>query len=393
MVTSLQYNRTHISISGTGFQSSIEMNTVYVGEQGVCNVTIAQTNLIVCTIINTPCGQHLVRLNVQDKGLARSNGSLLIDVKLFITSFTPHTGSIGGGYNLNVFGHGFSSNTRINIGNTPCLNMEYISTTNITCAVPPSGSNNVTQVIVSAFDGTYSANASNLFTYNATNTPLINSIHPPIISVLGGTVMINGSGFGNGSITVYVNDTSVPVLSSSMSHIQINLTSMPSGRYPLTVSTSFGFARPLQYVEYRFFLESISPQIGSLLGGTNVYVSGQGFNNETVINFRDESGQRYPCISISTTSTLIQCQTTPSIKQVTLVPTGTHVTYGFGFVWSSPHLIISRGTNVTWRWSALSRPNPLSYRIQQVASPFQTQPMTDGFDSGPATLTGMVVLY
>ena len=195
---------------------------------------------------SVPCGVYPLRVNVEGKGWATSNASAIIDIGLSITSFTPQQGAMGGGYLLTVIGRGFSPNTRIDVGTNPCSNTDYISTTSLVCTVPASASVNASQVQVSALDNTYSANASSLFTYNASSTPIIIDIQPPTIPVAGGIVVINGTGFGNDSVSVYVNDAPVSVLSFTDHYIQVNLTSLPPGRYPLTINTARGYARPLR---------------------------------------------------------------------------------------------------------------------------------------------------
>jgi hypothetical protein len=149
-----------------------------------------------------------------------------------------------------------------------------------------------------------------------------------------------------------------------------------------------GFARPILQLEYRFYLQHISPQIGSIHGGTRLSIQGQGFDNTTQVRFRDDNNREYPCPTQSITSTIIQCQTVSFQADVMIEPTGVHPTFGYGYGWSLSHVTVEQGTRVSWHWNSSNQIHPLQYKIQQVSSAYSIDPLSNGFDSGPSTTTG-----
>lgn len=379
-------------IDGIGFSVKLESNIVSIGESGLCNVTKANTTSITCTIVNGSSGLQSLRVNVINKGFAWSNGSAAVIVQLSIISFQPIRGGAGGGYPLTVIGTGFSSNTSVTIDGNLCRNSSVVNSSLITCIVPPITNTYNGQALVSVIDGTLSANSSSYFLYNTSVTPIIFSISPTSFTLNGGTLNITGAGFGNSSVSVFVDSKNVSIMSLSPNQIIVNLATFPPGLYPVTVNTSTGFARPLVYIEYRFYVQQISPQIGSLYGGTNISVQGDGFDNSTVIQFRDQNNLLFPCNILSIASTQILCQTMPFVSQVIITANGVDPRKGPGFAWSPSRQTIQQGTIVTWQWNSSVVTSPLTYKVLQVVSAYSTQVVAGGFDSGSATVSGKTLI-
>ncbi|CAF3773837.1 unnamed protein product [Rotaria sp. Silwood1] len=387
-IISVEQNGTMVTIHGTGFSAELEANMISIGKTGSCDVLSANTTSIICTIVNAPSGRQILQLNIADKGLASSNESFIVDVPLLITSFDPAGGDAGGGYQLTIFGSGFSSSALITLGENLCGNLTVVNFTSIKCTVPPSGSMSLIRVTVIVIDGSNLATASGQFTYNTTNTPTIYAIDPTFVTTLGGLLNISGTGFGNDDVLVFIDTSSARVLDSSNNHILVNLSILPPGLYPITVRTSMGFARPLFHIEYRFYVQEVSPQIGSAYGGTDVYVQGAGFENGTRIQLRDRNNRLFPCNIVSIQSNQIHCQTASTARQVTITSNGIHPTFGFGYAWFPSRETVQQGTVVTWYWSSAELRSPVYYKIQQVANAYSTELVPNGFDSGSATSSG-----
>ncbi|CAF3962866.1 unnamed protein product [Rotaria sp. Silwood2] len=389
LIFAVNQNGSIVTIDGIGFGSTIESNIVSIGENGSCNVTEVNTTSIICTIVNAPSGQQSVQVNVINKGFAWSNESATVVVQLSIISFQPTRGGAGGGYRLTVIGTGFSSNASITIDGNPCTNSSVANFSSITCIVPPFTNIHNDQALVTVIDGTLLANASSYFSYNTSVTPIIYSISPTIFTLNGGTLNISGVGFGNSSVSVFVGSTNVSIMPLSSNQILVRLSALPPGLYSIRVNTSIGFARPLVYVEYRFYVQQVFPQVGSLYGGTNVSVQGEGFDNSTIIQFRDQNNFLFPCTIMSIESTQINCRTTSFVSQVTIT-NGIDPIKGFGFAWLPSRQTVQQGTVVTWQWNSPIVTTPLTYKILQVANPYGNQLVTGGFDSGSAIASGSV---
>ena len=361
---------------------------ISIGEGGTCTIQTANATSIVCTINDAPAGQHVVQLNVADKGLASSNRSFIVQVPLLITSFNPNGGDTGGGFPLTITGSGFSSNTRVSIGENFCTNLTVVNFTTIQCVVPPSSSGSLTQVSVTITDGLHSAMAPGIFRYNSTTIPTISSINPTYVTTKGGLMHINGTGFGNRDISVFVHTKKARVISSSNNYILVNLSALAPGLYPITVHTSTGYARPLFHIEYRFYVQQIVPQVGSAYSGTDIYINGEGFENGTRVQTRDRNNLVSPCNILSLQLNQIHCRTTSNRRQVTITSYGTHPSYGFGYSWFPVRETVQQGTVVTWHWDSAQLSSPAYYKVQQVASSYSTTPVPNGFDSGPPTSSG-----
>ena len=387
-ISSVTQTGSSVTIQGTGFSSNFESNIISIGESGSCTVQSASATTLVCSIINAPSGQQSLQLNIAGKGLASTPTNYVVNVPLTITSFNPNGGDAGGGYIFNVVGTGFSSNALITLGENFCLNQSVSSFTTIQCIAPPSSSSTLNQVRVTVNDGPNSALAPSMFTYNTTASPTITSINPIFVLMSGGVLTINGTGFGSGSISVLIDTVNARILSASNNQILVNVPSIRPGLHPIRVRTSVGFARPLFHLEYRFYVQQISPQVGSAYGGNDIYLNGVGFENRTRVQLRDGNDQTSPCQIISIQSNQIHCQTTAIKRQMNITSYGSHPSYGFGYSWNPIRQTVQQGTVVNWFWDATQLSTPAFYRVQQVGNAYSTTPLAIGFDSGPATASG-----
>lgn len=269
-----------------------------------------------------------------------------------------------------------------------CTNVQVTDFSSITCIVPATSANINQQVVVTVIVDSYAVNATSLFTYDVINTPNILSITPTRVTMNPDQLTIAGTLFGNASVSVFIGSTQANVVSSSQNQIVANLPNMPPGLYPVKVSTPNGYARPLIYIEYYFYIQQVSPQVGSLYGGTDVYVQGQGFDNSTSISFIDSSNRQVGCNIVSVQSSLIQCRTNSAALQVIITSNGIDPTYGTGFAWSPQYATVERGAVVTWQWGSSTLLSSLNYKVQQVSNSYATEPLSNGFDSGTATPSG-----
>jgi hypothetical protein len=288
---------------------------------------------------------------------------------------------------MTLTGIGFSSSSIVTIDDNLCTDPTVSTFSSITCTVPPTTAINDTIVAVVVMDGSNSATAPSQFTYNVTNTPSITSASPSVVPVTGGQLTITGTNFGTSSISIFVGTTIATVISVTSTQILASLPWLAPSIYPIKVSTTNGYARPLIQIEYSLYVQSISPQVGSLYGGSDVYVQGEGFDNSSLVTFTDNNNN-VSCNIISIQSNQIHCQTTAAVPPVIITSNGIDPIYGYGFAWSPQYATVEQGAVVEWQWGTSVLLSSLTYKIQQVANGYDTVPLSGGFDSGNASSSG-----
>lgn len=291
---------------------------------------------------------------------------------------------------MNINGTGFSSFSVVTIDGNVCKNPTVTNFASISCTVPPSSVNSNTPVNVVVTSGSSSSTSPTQFTYDVTNTPTITSFTPSVVTMAGGVLNITGTNFGTTLATVLVGTTRATVRSTTSTQIFATLPSLAPGIYPVYVITTNGYARPAVSVEYRFYVQSVTPQVGSLFGGSDVHIRGQGFDGTTSVAFSD-SNNNIPCNILSYQSDMIHCRTGPAAPTATISATGVDPTYGAGFAWSPQYATVQQGAIVQWQWGSSSLLNSLSYKVVQVANSQSIGLVAGGFDSGNATSSGKYI--
>lgn len=372
---------------GSGFSTTASANTVVIGTSGSCTVTSATSTQLVCTISSATAGTYGVQVNVDGKGLATGTSSFTVTVSLQITAVSPTQGGAGGGYQINVTGSGFAPSSTVTIGGNLCTNPTVTSFSLITCTVSSTSASSNTLVSVVVTSGSNTQTLSNAFTYDVTNTPSITSSTPNVVTMAGGILTIVGTNFGTSAVAVYIGTTKAIVRTISSTQITATLPALAPGKYVVQVSTVNGYARPTVNIEYRFYVQNVSPQVGSLYGGNDVYIQGEGFDNTTKVAFTDGTND-IPCTVQSFQSNQIQCRTTAAAPQVIISSNGVDPIYGSGFAWTPQIATVQQGALVQWQWGSSALLTTLSYKVQQVSNSYTTTPSANGFDSGNATSSG-----
>lgn len=97
-ISSVVQNGMVLTITGTGFNSTIGGNQVTIGTSGTCLITSAMATLLTCTISSAPAGSFSIKVNVADKGLATEASNSIITIPLQISSISPTQGGAGKQY-------------------------------------------------------------------------------------------------------------------------------------------------------------------------------------------------------------------------------------------------------------------------------------------------------
>ena len=182
---------------------------------------------------------------------------------------------------------------------------------------------------------------------------------------------INGTAFGStpGSVKICSNDC--PIKSWSDTQITCTLPENKDGDCsPVIAIPGNGYAGVdnVPTISYRFRITNVSPNIGSLLGGTMVKITGEGFTDDSCLNLTVNLGELYSCDITECTNTYLICETKRISSTRTIGNLGTHPIFGFGYKWSPLTTKIHPGDSVVWQWSLGSASADKGINVFQVPS-------------------------
>ncbi|XP_060067607.1 fibrocystin-L-like [Ylistrum balloti] len=296
-----------IRLSGNGFSEISGSNNITFGDY-ICKVSSSSLTSITCTIgsenkprIGRP--QYLV-FYVNNVGYAHVNinTDILKTFALFpvVDNISPKNGSRGGYTHLTISGTGFEEgkgnvSTEVNIGGYPC-DIVSSSYTEIICLTPRSsvGNRNVSVIIPVTRNKKIPAvcAASCQFLYDDQMTPTVTNVTPKTITGENTTsVTITGTGFGEDKTKVSVNMRSSEIhkcLVESVSNSKITclIKSLPLGQNEVVVDIiSKGRATNKGNVNITSTatILDIIPKQGSVHGGTDVTIIGNGFLSDVSV--------------------------------------------------------------------------------------------------------------
>ena len=349
-----------ITIAVDNVPSDVSVEAVTIGN-APCNVTSYNSTHIVCEPSMQMAGLYPVRVQFSEIGYAVS--SMLFEYTLAVDDINVTSGGVGGGnvitisgfgfrmapsvgnYTVEFFqsafrrGFGFSQDYHVLLDDNPCMIVRS-NLTSIMCVPQPhaEGMVNLTVVV-----GNQTETLLNAYEYTQSQTPVIQSVTPAEGSVFGGTtITIRGNSFGDDGMFGVVIGNSTTCVVNSQSNEEINCTTTPSafGSYPVfmhsrsrgqailaTAVTSddiSGYAISLDgsrdednsipplypIFSYKLLVTAFSPCSGSLAGGTEVMIEGEGFgDNSSNVMVSDGNGRS--CQVTTVTPTLIRCRTSP----------------------------------------------------------------------------------
>ncbi|XP_061189118.1 fibrocystin-L-like [Saccostrea echinata] len=277
---------TALTIVGTMFGTTASAVNVTIGG-APCSVSSVTDTQIQCTVTTVPVGSQDVSVVID--GVGKASTSVKVASEAVLSSITPSSGSTNGGALVTIVGNGFvDKKTTVTIGGNPCT-LKTVTPTSIQCTTP-AGTGSATVTVVS--DGvTY---GSLTYTYNTADTPTITGLNPPSGNP-GQTLTITGSGFSSGTVKVAVGDTDCTVSSSSATQIVCSLGVSAAGAKAVVVDvTGKGVSTNTNQFTYGLAIGSISPSSGSLGGGQEVTITGNGFSTQTAVTICGK-----PCTIIS----------------------------------------------------------------------------------------------
>ncbi|XP_061122944.1 PKHD1 like 1, tandem duplicate 1 [Syngnathus typhle] len=361
---------TLLTVTGTGFSN--ESASVMVGE-APCVVEDVSAESLVCRLGSAGAGTVPVWINFPSLGHPRFVGGSVLNFtyQLIVSSFSPTSGSTAGGTLLTVTGFGFSQDTNVTVGGAMCQ-VVHASPTELKCRTA-AGSVGPQTVAVSV--GNMSKKANDTFNFDLTLTPEITDLSPTETTVFGRRVLtVLGSNLGEpaNNSKVYVGEMECQIEQWTSTNITCLLPMLPAGLHDVHVQVgNKGYPQSSNGVdariEYVLEVHSISPTTGSLMGGTQVTVSGAGFSQNVSDNkvYFGESECEVQVASANELRCLLQSQEETHI----VTNQGVHPVYGQGYSWDPPSINVKVGDMVTWRWTVPMFQSTFRIGVHHVPSP------------------------
>ncbi|XP_013401885.1 LOW QUALITY PROTEIN: fibrocystin-L-like [Lingula anatina] len=384
-VSGSSLSSTVLTVQGTGFGTTPADNLVTIGGEP-CVVTSATATQLQCNIGDGPVGTHTVDVNVLSKGLAQHvGGTFNFTYDFLIFDISPVNGSLGGCTLLTVRGTGFASGT-VEMAGEPC-SIQSQNYSHITCRTPAVSSPGAVQLTVSQAAGTISSPTN--FTYVNELTPEISSVTITTTTSCvqgGGNLTILGTGFGStpsSSGAVRVGHFTTKIMSYNDTQIIVRLPPVSPGVHDFVVEVAPNGCADLRRNNIgnftcNFEVDSVYPTQGSVYGGTNVVIVGDGFTADTNITFGNVS-----CDITAVNQTKICCVTRDSATKHIVKNT----VVNNKFAWSPSVFTVQVGDVVRWEWN--SEPSSgFAFKIEQTASAVADSYDGKGFRSGSPVPSG-----
>lgn len=304
----------------------------------VCTVTSVSLPNIYCNLPKTPnntfqleAGSHKPRVHIENIGYALYDLSIQdYIVPLEVSSLSQNKGSTQGGQILTLSGNGFPyshagiQRLSVTLGG---VQAEVIQSTNnlLTIRTPGAKDNNNKEIIVKFNDNSAT---SNDYQYSEESIPIVSSVSPKSASPALKTIcVITGNNFGNDSSKVAVklipqdktgNTYELSVINCSNTVIYAVLGGGKVGSYELKVEVA-GIGASKQATtnaalfKYELIVYSITPNTGSVYGGTKLIIKGINFSPVLKQNQVYIGDNNYCTILESNTSTII-CETREALE-------------------------------------------------------------------------------
>lgn len=227
-----------------------------------------------------------------------------------IRSINPSLGPQSGGTELIIIGKDFRTGAIVTVGDTACLSMTIISSTQISC-ITPAHTSGTYDIVVANIDGQSDTFANSFY---FVPKPTITSITPLIGGTAGGTtISIAGTGFSNPPTSVLIGTANCGSLSVSAPGILLScvVPAHDPGAVSVKITNqdtqSDVFASQFQYLAPPT-LVSIDTTVGPPDGGTTITITGTEFSSGILAYLIDEN--TIPCRSTDRLSVFtIQCVT------------------------------------------------------------------------------------
>lgn len=222
-----------------------------------------------------------------------------------LSGVSPGTGSASGGTSITLSGSNLTGTTSVTVGGVAATNVTVVNDSTVTATVPAYVSGSLIKD-VAVSNGATNATLTGAFTYQA-SSPTLSSLSPGTGSIAGGTsVTVSGTGF-TPSTTLTIGGiaaTSVTIVNSTTLTAVTPAYVSGSLVKDVVVNNGVGSASLVGGFTYQPVaptIAGISPNTGSMAGGTLISVTGTGFVPSTTVTV---GGVAATSVTISNATTL-----------------------------------------------------------------------------------------
>lgn len=265
---------TMLTITGTNFTSGA---SVTVDGSACTSVIVVNATTITCYAPGHAAGAVNVTVTNSDSQTGTGVGVYTYQPGPTVTSASPSAGALAGGTLITITGTGFVAGATVTIDGSACAGLTVVTATTITCTIPAhaAGYTNITVTNTDSQSGT----KASAYKYQA--APTVTSVSPTVGPLAGGaTVTITGTGFLTGATVDLggVACTGVTVVNSTS--ITCTAGANVAGAVAATVTnsdTQSGSLAAAYTYQAAPTVTSASPNEGTILGGTNITITGTDF--------------------------------------------------------------------------------------------------------------------
>jgi uncharacterized delta-60 repeat protein len=266
-----------VTITGSGF---LNVTAVRIGGNPAAGFVVDHPGQITATTPPGVAGAANVVVEI-DGATSADNPAFTYVAPPVVAGITPSRGSTLGGDSVTITGSGFSGATAVTLGGNPVAEFTLQNATTIT-SITPAGVAGTAGIVVTGPGGPSTANP--LFTY--VTPPAVTSVFPTSGTTVGGdSITISGSGFIN---VTAVRIGGIPVASYVVNHpTQITVVTPAGAAGTASVAVDVDGATTTANSLFIYVtpptVASVSPALGTALGGNTITVTGTGFSGATAV--------------------------------------------------------------------------------------------------------------
>jgi hypothetical protein len=314
-----------ITINGTGF---LEGASVALGPILCKDVIVDSPIKIRCTTPASIAGTKALSVRNYD-GQKSSSIVFTYSPVPIVTSVSPSSGALAGNTNVTLYGVGFEATSQVSFGSSSCTDFTRLSGSVATCKTPANLGGGEVNVSILNTDGQTSSTIS-AYTYQA--APTITSLDKTGGALAGGaTILVTGTGFLPGSTMTFGSSPCTGNGYMSPTIFRCINPSSPAGTVDITITNpdgQFGTLAPGYTYRPAPTVSSVSPNLGSTIGGTDITVTGTGFLVGEVTTVK--LGSVFCANVVVVNSTTITCTTSASSAGLVAV-TVTNIDNQYGY--------------------------------------------------------------